>query len=153
VHVSIKHNLSLKADHPPSGFFGFVLGFVAAGVGLAQALAKNGIVKMADYCKALRFRGCLGVRGNLSAWMATALNHCGFKVTRSLMRMSLSAVAVTALNHRGFKVTRALMRMSLSAVAVTALNHRAFKVTWALMRGSSSAVAVTAFRFYRCKTA
>jgi len=31
-------NLSLKADHPPSGFFGFVSGFVAAGVGLAQAL-------------------------------------------------------------------------------------------------------------------
>jgi len=32
-------NLLLKADHPPSGFFGFVLSFVAAGVGLAQALA------------------------------------------------------------------------------------------------------------------
>jgi len=32
-------NLSLKADHPPSGFFGFVLSFVAAGVGLARALA------------------------------------------------------------------------------------------------------------------
>jgi hypothetical protein len=31
-------NLSLKADHPPSGFFGFVLSLVAAGVGLAQAL-------------------------------------------------------------------------------------------------------------------
>jgi hypothetical protein len=30
--------LSLKADHPPSGFFGFISGFVAAGVGLAQAL-------------------------------------------------------------------------------------------------------------------
>ena len=32
-------NLSLKADHPPLGFFGFVSGFVAAGVGLARALA------------------------------------------------------------------------------------------------------------------
>jgi hypothetical protein len=31
--------LSLKADPVPSGFFGFVSGFVAAGVGLAQALA------------------------------------------------------------------------------------------------------------------
>jgi hypothetical protein len=31
-------NIALKADHPPSGFSGFVLGLVAAGVGLAQAL-------------------------------------------------------------------------------------------------------------------
>jgi hypothetical protein len=33
-----KPNESLKADHPPPGFFGSVLSFVAAGVGLAQAL-------------------------------------------------------------------------------------------------------------------
>jgi hypothetical protein len=32
------YNLSLKADHPPSGFFGFVLSFVAAWVGLVRAL-------------------------------------------------------------------------------------------------------------------
>jgi RNA-directed DNA polymerase len=32
--------LSLKADHPPSGFFGFVLSWSAAPVGLAQALCQ-----------------------------------------------------------------------------------------------------------------
>jgi hypothetical protein len=35
--------LLLKADHPPPVFFGFVSGFVAAGVGLAQALGQKEI--------------------------------------------------------------------------------------------------------------
>jgi hypothetical protein len=34
-------NESLKADHPPSGFFGFALSFAAAGVGLARAVTSQ----------------------------------------------------------------------------------------------------------------
>jgi hypothetical protein len=34
----VLHNLSLKADHPPPGFLGFVLSFVAAGVGFSSGV-------------------------------------------------------------------------------------------------------------------
>ena len=37
----ISPNKSLKADPVPSGFFGFVLSFAAAPVGLAQALVRQ----------------------------------------------------------------------------------------------------------------
>ena len=48
---SSRYNLSLKADPVPSGFFGFVLSFVAAPVGLARALAQH--TKMKDDIRTL----------------------------------------------------------------------------------------------------
>jgi hypothetical protein len=55
--------LSLKADHPPSGFFSFVLSWAAAGVGLAQALGEKDAETLLSY-----FSYCTSTSGSFSAW-------------------------------------------------------------------------------------
>jgi hypothetical protein len=61
--TKILPNLSLKADHPPSGFFSFVLSWAAAGVGLAQALGEKDAETLLSY-----FSYCTSTSGSFSAW-------------------------------------------------------------------------------------